>query len=90
MLTNNEPSSPQGRVVLTWRRRRVLQAIEDYVADHGCSPSNRDIAKAADLKSASSVQQTQRSFSRLRSLVPSLRAAVTKRSRRSSAELEKT
>jgi repressor LexA len=55
MLTNNEPSSPQGRVVLTWRRRRVLQAIEDYVADHGCSPSNRDIAKAADLKSASSV-----------------------------------
>jgi repressor LexA len=55
MVTNSEPSSRPGRVVLTWRRRRVLQAIEDYVADHGCSPSNRDIAKAADLKSASSV-----------------------------------
>ena len=55
MVTSNEPSSRRGRAVLTWRRRRVLQAIEDYVADHGCSPSNRDIAKAADLKSASSV-----------------------------------
>ncbi len=55
MVTRNEPSERRGRDVLTWRRRRVLQAIEDYVADHGCSPSNRDIAKATDLKSASSV-----------------------------------
>ena len=55
MVTSSEPSSRSSRAVLTWRRRRVLQAIEDYVADHGCSPSNRDIAKAADLKSASSV-----------------------------------
>jgi len=55
MVTSNEPSSRSKPAVLTWRRRRVLQAIEDYVADHGCSPSNRDIAKAADLKSASSV-----------------------------------
>ena len=55
MITSNEPRSRSNRAVLTWRRRRVLQAIEDYVADHGCSPSNRDIAKAADLKSASSV-----------------------------------
>jgi repressor LexA len=55
MVTSSEPSSRRGRAVLTWRRLRVLQAIEDYVADHGCSPSNRDIAKAADLKSASSV-----------------------------------
>jgi len=55
MVTSNEPSSRSKRVVLTWRRRRVLQAIEDYVADHGCSPSNRDIARAADLKSPSSV-----------------------------------
>jgi repressor LexA len=55
MVTSNEPPSRSNRVVLTWRRRRVLQAIEDYAADHGCSPSNRDIAKAADLKSASSV-----------------------------------
>jgi repressor LexA len=55
MVTSNQPSSRSGRAVLTWRRRRVLQAIEEYVADHGCSPSNRDIAKAADLKSASSV-----------------------------------
>ncbi len=53
MVTRNEPSERRGRDVLTWRRRRVLQAIEDYVADHGCSPSNRDIAKATDLKSAS-------------------------------------
>jgi repressor LexA len=52
MTDSDEPG--QG-AVLTWRQRRVLQAIQDYVAGHGCSPSNRDIASAADLKSASSV-----------------------------------
>src|ERR1700735_2569472 len=35
MVTNSEPSSRPGRVVLTWRRRRVLQAIEDYVTGAG-------------------------------------------------------
>ncbi len=49
MTDSEEPGS-----VLTWRQRKVLQAIQDYVAAHGCSPSNREIAEAAGLKSASS------------------------------------
>ena len=44
----------RGRV-LTWRQRKILRAIDDHVAVKGCSPSNREIAEAADLKSASSV-----------------------------------
>jgi repressor LexA len=51
-MTDSEEPSPGG--VLTWRQRRILRAIQDYVSAHGCSPSNRDIARAADLKSASS------------------------------------
>jgi len=54
MANSDEPSSRRNNGVLTWRQSLVLQAIEDYVAEHGCSPSNRDIAKAAGLKSASS------------------------------------
>ena len=46
--------SGRGRV-LTWRQRKILRAIDDHVAVKGCSPSNREIAEAADLKSASSV-----------------------------------
>jgi len=52
--------------------------------------SRRGPPAGSSLKSASYVQQTQKSFSRLRSLVPSLRADVMKRSRRSSGELEST
>jgi repressor LexA len=54
-MANSEEPSSRNRGVLTWRQSLVLQAIEDYVAEHGCSPSNRDIAKAAGLKSPSSV-----------------------------------
>jgi repressor LexA len=41
-------------VALYWRRRTILRAIDDYAAVHGCSPTNREIAEAAGLKSASS------------------------------------
>src|ERR1700727_3935827 len=37
------------------RQGQILQCIERYIAVHGCSPSNREIAAAAGLKSASSV-----------------------------------
>ena len=37
------------------RQGQILQVIERYIAVHGCSPSNREIAAAAGLKSASSV-----------------------------------
>lgn len=47
-----EPLSMAG---LTWRQRKVLEVIEDYLRDHGCSPSNRDIADGAGLASPSSV-----------------------------------
>jgi repressor LexA len=54
MANSKEPSNRRSLEVLPWRRGKVLQAIEDYISAHGCSPSNRDIAKAAGLKSASS------------------------------------
>lgn len=37
------------------RQRQILQVIEQYIAVHGCSPSNREIAAAAGLKSPSTV-----------------------------------
>ncbi|HEY2278646.1 MAG TPA: hypothetical protein VGI00_09845 [Streptosporangiaceae bacterium] len=37
------------------RQGQILMVIERYIARHGCSPSNREIAAAAGLKSASSV-----------------------------------
>ena len=37
------------------RQRQILQVIEHYIAVHGCSPSSRDIAAAAGLKSPSTV-----------------------------------
>jgi repressor LexA len=49
-----ESEEPRSGIALTWRRRKVLQAISDYVAANGCSPSSREIAEAAGLKSASS------------------------------------
>jgi repressor LexA len=51
-MTDSE--EPAVGAVLTWRQRRVLQAIRDYVAANGCAPSSREIAAAAGLKSASS------------------------------------
>jgi repressor LexA len=50
-MTDSEESGPG---VLTWRRRTILRAIDEYAAVHGCSPTNREIALAAGLKSASS------------------------------------
>jgi repressor LexA len=50
-MTDSEEPGPG---VLTWRRGKILQAIDDYAAVHGCSPTNREIAEAAGLKSASS------------------------------------
>ncbi|HEY2241969.1 MAG TPA: helix-turn-helix domain-containing protein [Streptosporangiaceae bacterium] len=37
------------------RQGQILQVIERYVATHGCSPSNREIAAAAGLRSPSTV-----------------------------------
>jgi repressor LexA len=37
------------------RRGQILQVIENYIAVHGCSPSNREIAAAAGLRSPSTV-----------------------------------
>jgi repressor LexA len=51
-MTDSEES---GAGVLTWRRRTILRVIDEYAAVHGCSPTNREIALAAGLKSASSV-----------------------------------
>jgi repressor LexA len=50
MTDSEEP----GRGVLTWRRSTILRAIDEYAAVHGCSRTNRAIALAAGLKSASS------------------------------------
>jgi repressor LexA len=46
--------SGRGRV-LTWRQRKVFRVIKDYVEANGCSPTSREIAEAAGLKSASTV-----------------------------------
>jgi SOS-response transcriptional repressor LexA len=37
------------------RQGQILQVIERYIAVHGCSPSNREIAAGAGLKSPSTV-----------------------------------
>jgi repressor LexA len=50
-----EAGRPGRGRVLTWRQRRVFQVIKDYVEANGCSPSSREIAQAAGLKSASTV-----------------------------------
>jgi repressor LexA len=47
-------SAESGRGVLTWRRSTILRVIDEYAAVHGCAPTNREIAVAAGLKSASS------------------------------------
>jgi len=56
MKDNAEPPSRRGPGnVLTGRQRKIIQAIEAYMREHGCSPSNRDIANRAGLASVSSV-----------------------------------
>jgi len=49
------PSRPGPGNVPTRRQRRIIQVIEEYARDHGCSPSNREIAGLAGLASPSSV-----------------------------------
>ena len=49
-----ETGRPGRGKVLTWRQLKILHAIDRHVAVNGCSPSNREIAAAAGLKSASS------------------------------------
>jgi repressor LexA len=49
------PSRPASGKGLTWRQCQIIQAIEEYTHDHGCSPSNRDIAQRAGLAGPSSV-----------------------------------
>jgi repressor LexA len=48
--------------VLTWRQHRIVEFIERYARDHGCSPSNRDIADGAGLASVSSVSHQLRTL----------------------------
>jgi len=49
-----ESPGRSGSHVLTSRERRVLEFIQEYAAANGCSPTNREIANGAGLKSASS------------------------------------
>ena len=58
MKNRPEPLSPQGqRGVPSRRQRTIIQVIEEYAREHGCSPSNRDIADRAGLASVSSVSR---------------------------------
>jgi repressor LexA len=52
-MTDSEEPGPG--IVLTWRRRTILRVIDEYFLANGCSPTNREIAELAGLKSASSV-----------------------------------
>ena len=56
MMTSAKRSSQGGHhPVLTPRRRKMVQFIEEYLREHGCSPTNREIADGAGLASVSSV-----------------------------------
>ena len=48
--------------MLTWRRRKIVKVIEEYLRDHDCSPSNREIADLAGLASTSSVSHHLRAL----------------------------
>ena len=50
-----EAGRPGRGNVLTWRQSKVFRVIQEYVDTNGCSPSSREIAEAAGLKSASTV-----------------------------------
>jgi repressor LexA len=49
------PGKPDPDHVLTWRQRKILQAIRDSVRKRGYPPSMREIAEAVGLISTSSV-----------------------------------
>jgi repressor LexA len=49
------PGNPDPDHVLTWRQRKILQAIRDSVQKRGYPPSMREIAQAVGLISTSSV-----------------------------------
>ena len=49
------PAKPDQDHVLTWRQRKILQAIRDSVRSRGYPPSMREIAEAVGLISTSSV-----------------------------------
>ena len=49
------PGKPDPGHVLTWRQRKILQAIRDSVQKRGYPPSMREIAKEVGLISTSSV-----------------------------------
>jgi repressor LexA len=49
------PGKPDPDHVLTWRQRKILQAIRDSVQKRGYPPSMREIAEAVGLISTSSV-----------------------------------
>ena len=49
------PGKPDPDHVLTWRQRKILQAIRDSVQKRGYPPSMREIAEAVGLISPSSV-----------------------------------
>lgn len=55
-------SRPGGSGALTWRRLKIVKVIEEYLRDHDCSPSNREIADLAGLASTSSVNHHLRAL----------------------------
>jgi repressor LexA len=55
MIKVAESPGRPGSHVLTARRRRILEVIQEYAAANGCSPSDRDIADGVGLKSTSSI-----------------------------------
>jgi repressor LexA len=56
MSNNAEPPDRRRPTdALAGRQRTIIQVIEAYAREHGCSPSNRDIAERAGLVSPSSV-----------------------------------
>jgi len=46
-MTSAKRPSQGGHPALTPRRRRMVQVIEEYLREHGCSPTNREIADGA-------------------------------------------
>jgi repressor LexA len=54
-LAAGPPDRPHPGHILTWRQRKVLQAIRDSVQRRGYPPSLREIAAATGLSSVSSV-----------------------------------
>lgn len=49
------PQQPDTSRVLTWRQRRILQVIREWVEQRGYAPTMREIAEAVGLTSKSSV-----------------------------------